>query len=393
MRARLPDWAIWDSDPSRPPWTVGIEEEVMLLDPQGWSLAHRIDGLLPELSQRLAGRVSAETHACTLELATGVHTTVRAATAELYTLRAALAEELGPLGLRPAVAGTHPLAHGHEVEVSGGARYQLLHEGLRVLARREPTFALHVHVGVPDPQLAIRALDRLRAHLPLILALSANSPFWAGRDTDMASVRTPLFQGFPRVGVPRRCGSYETYVERLDVLLRAGAFPEPTFVWSDVRLQPRFGTVEVRVADAQTGVAEVGAIAALIQALVRIEATEELAAEALVEAQEVIEENRFLAARDGMAAELVDPAADARVPAIEQFGAVLDACSDHAAALDSRAELEVAAVLARRSGAEHQRQLAREYGLEGVLPALGDAFLDPTSLAAEVAAILAAARA
>jgi glutamate---cysteine ligase / carboxylate-amine ligase len=360
----------------------------MLLDPQGWSLAHRIDGLLPELSQRLAGSVSAETHACTLELATGVHTTVRAATAELYTLRAALAEELEPLGLRPAVAGTHPLAHGHEVEVSGGARYQLLHEGLRVLARREPTFALHVHVGVPDPRLAIRAIDRLRAHLPLILALSANSPFWAGRDTDMASVRTPLFQGFPRVGVPRRCGSYETYVERLDVLLRAGAF-----VWSDVRLQPRFGTVEVRVADAQTGVAEVGAIAALIQALVRIEATEELAAEALVEAQEVIEENRFLAARDGMAAELVDPAADARVPAIEQFGAVLDACSDHAAALDSRAELEVAAVLARRSGAEHQRRLAREYGLEGVLPALGDAFLDPTSLVAEVAAIVAAARA
>ena len=210
------------------------------------------------------------------------------------------------------MAGTHPLAHGHEVEVSAGARYQLLHEGLRVLARREPTFALHVHVGVPDPDLAIRAVDRLRAHLPLILALSANSPFWAGRDTDMASVRTPLFQAFPRAGVPRRCGSYETYVERLDVLLRAGAFPEPTFVWSDVRLQPRFGTVEVRVADAQTGVAEVGAIAAVIQALVRIEATDELADEALVEAQEVIEENRFLAARDGMAAELVDPAAGAR---------------------------------------------------------------------------------
>jgi glutamate---cysteine ligase / carboxylate-amine ligase len=392
MRPSLPDWATWNSDPSRPAWTVGIEEEVMLLDRGNWSLAQRIDTLLPELSQRLAGRVSAETHACTLELATGVHSTVRTAAAELYSLRVALAEELDPLGLRPAVAGTHPLAQGHEVEVSGGARYQLLHEGLRVLARREPTFALHVHVGVPDPELAVRAADRLRAHLPLILALSANSPFWAGRDTGMASVRTPLFQAFPRAGVPRRSGSYETYVERLDVLLRAGAFPEPTFVWSDVRLQPRFGTVEVRVADAQTGVAEVAAIAAVIQALVRLEATEGLADEALIDAQEVIEENRFLAARDGMAALLIDPAAEARVPAAEQFAAVLDACADHASALDSGAELEVAAILARRSGAEHQRQLARTHGLEGVLPELGSAFLDPTSLVAEVAALVAAAR-
>jgi carboxylate-amine ligase len=392
MSASLPDWAIWNSDPDRPPWTVGIEEEVMLLDGRDWSLAHRIDSLLPELSQQLVGSVSAETHACTIELATGVHTTVRAAAAELYALRLGLAEEIEPLGLKPAVAGTHPLAHGHEVEVSGGARYQLLHEGLRVLARREPTFALHVHVGVPAPELAVRAADRLRAHLPLILALSANSPFWAGRDTGMASVRTPLFGAFPRSGVPRRAGSYATYVERLDVLLRAGAFPEPTFVWSDVRLQPRFGTVEVRVADAQTQVAEVAAIAAVIQALVRIEATEELADEALVDAQEVIEENRFLAARDGMSAQLVDPVTETRVPAAERFARLLDACADHSNALDSRAELEVAAVLSRRSGADHQRQLAASHGLEGVLPELSGAFLDPASLVAEVAALVAAAR-
>jgi carboxylate-amine ligase len=392
MSPALPDWAIWSSDPGRPAWTVGIEEEVMLLDPESRSLAHRIDSLLPELTPTLARSVSAETHACTLELATGVHSNVRAAAAELYSLRVALADELRALGLQPAVAGTHPLALGHDVEVSGGARYQLLHEGLRVLARREPTFALHVHVGVPDAELAIRAADRLRAHLPLILALSANSPFWAGRDSGMASVRTPLFQAFPRAGVPRRCGDYATYVERLDVLLRAEAFPEPTFVWSDVRLQPRFGTVEVRVADAQTSVAEVAAIAAVIQALVRIEATEELADEALVDAHEVIEENRFLAARDGMDAYLVDPTANARVPVADQLAAVLDACADHASALDSRVELEVAAVLGRRSGAEHQRQLARNHGLEGVLPELARSFLDPTSLVAHVAALAAAVR-
>jgi carboxylate-amine ligase len=139
-------------------------------------------------------------------------------------------------------------------------------------------------------------------------------------------------------------------------------------------------------------VAEVAAIAAVIQALVRIEATDELADEALVDAHEVIEENRFLAARDGMAAQLVDPAADTRVPAAEQFAAVLEACADQAGALDSRAELEVAAVLARRWGAEHQRALARAHGLEGVLPELAAAFLDPTSVVGEVAALAAASR-
>jgi carboxylate-amine ligase len=392
MSQSLPDWAIWNFEPGRAAWTVGIEEEVMLLDPDHWTLAQRIDSLLPELSPRLAGNVSAETHACTIELATGVHGTVRSAAVELYSLRATLAAELHGQGLRPAVAGTHPLAEGHEIEVSGGARYQLLHEGLRVLARREPTFALHVHVGVPDPELAVRAADRVRAHLPLILALSANSPFWAGRDSGMASARTPLFQSFPRAGVPRRAGSYATYVERLDVLLRAEAFPEPTFVWWDVRLQPRFGTVEVRIADAQTSVAEVAALAAFIQALVRLEATEGYADEALVEAHEVIEENRFLAARDGVAAKLVDPTSDTRVPAADQLAAVFEACSEHAMVLDSQAELEVAAVLATRTGAEHQRELADSHGLDGVLPELSSAFLDPASLAGEAAALLAAPR-
>jgi carboxylate-amine ligase len=364
----------------------------MLLDPDSWALAQRIDTLLPELSPELAGSVTAETHACTLELATGVHRTVRSAAAELYSLRAALATELHPLGLRAAVAGTHPLAHGHDTEVSGGARYQLLHEGLRVLARREPTFALHVHVGVPDAELAVRAADRLRAHLPLILALSANSPFWAGRDSGMASARTPLFQAFPRAGVPRRAGSYATYVERLDALLRAEAFPEPTFVWWDVRLQPRFGTVEVRIADAQTSVAEVAALAAFIQALVRLEATDGYVDDTLVEAHEVIEENRFLAARDGVAARLVDPTIDARVPAAEQLAAVFEACAEHATVLDCRAELEVAAVLATRTGAQHQRELASDGGLAGVLPELSNAFLDPASLAGEAAALLATPR-
>ena len=189
---------------------------------------------------------------------------------------------------------------------------------MRELARREPTFGLHVHVAVPNPEQAVRAYNRMRAHLPMLLALSGNSPFWQGRDTGLASMRTPLFQAFPRVGIPRMFRSYADYVESIDLLLRCDAFPEPTFLWWDVRLQPRFGTLEVRVMDAQTRVADTAALTALVQCLVRLEALEGHASHVLVSRPEVLEENRFIAARDGMDGALRRPgdrapAAGARV--------------------------------------------------------------------------------
>ena len=375
MSPALPDWAHWNVDPSRPAWTVGIEEEVMLLNPHDWTLAHVMDELLPELSPELAAQVSAETHACTLELATGPHPTVGEAVGELGLLRAALAAELSPLDLAPAVAGTHPMAVGEDTEVSGSARYQVLEEGLRALARREPTFALHVHVGVPIAELAMAAADRLRAQLPLLLALSANSPFWRGADTGMGSMRAALFQAFPRSGIPRRFGAYADYVETVDALLRADAFPEPTFIWWDVRLQPRFGTVEVRIMDAQTRLADVAALVALIQALVRLLATERLVPDELLDAQEALDENRFIAMRDGMGASFIDPLAGTRVPAREQLAEVQRRCHAHARDLHCRDELAAAATLAEQPGASRQRALAEQLGLPGMVGTLGADFL------------------
>src|SRR6185503_7587225 len=168
---------------------------------------------------------------------TGVHGTVPEAAAELKALRAALAEHLADLGLRAAAAGTHPSTVWSETVVSSHERHKLVYGSMRELARREPTFALHVHVGVSDPEDAIRLAGRMRAHLPLLLGLSANSPFWQGRDTGLASARTPLFQAFPRVGIPRAFDSYTHYVEAVDLLIAGGAFPEPTFLWWDVRPQ------------------------------------------------------------------------------------------------------------------------------------------------------------
>jgi len=356
----LPAWAAWNPRVAARPWTVGIEEEVMLLDPDSWQLASRIDDVLPSLSEAFAKSVGAETHGATLELATGAHETVEAAVEELRSLRATLAAELGRLGIRAAAAGTHPFAEWSDTHVSSGPRYRRIHDSMRELARREPTFALHVHVGVPDPEMAARALARLRVHLPLLLALSANSPFWQGRDSGMASVRIPIFDSFPRVGIPRLLPDYHAYVEAVDALLKCGAIPEPTFLWWDARLQPRFGTIEVRVMDAQTTLEDVGALVALVQSLVHLEALEGHAPARLDELPEVLDENRFLAARDGVGAGLLDPDHDRRRPAREWVDEVLRAAEPHAEDLRCGAELGAIEALANDPGHARQRAAARD---------------------------------
>ena len=207
-----------------------------------------------------------------VELATGIHADVDGVVAELASLRSRLARELDAMGLTVAAAGTHPLTVREETEVSGAARYRALNDSMRVLARREPTMALHVHVGVPAPEDAIRLLNGLRRNAPVLLALSANSPFWQGRDCGFASARTVIFQAFP---AHRACrGSSRTTPttsRRVDALIASGAMPDPSFLWWDVRLQPALGTVEVRVMDAQSTVSDVTPLVALIQSLARLE--------------------------------------------------------------------------------------------------------------------------
>jgi glutamate---cysteine ligase / carboxylate-amine ligase len=355
---RLPAWAEWSRAGAEAPWTLGLEEEVMLLDPRDWSLASRIGDVLPALSPAVAEHAAAETHGSALELFTRPHATAAAAAAELAHFRALLAADLAALDLRAAVAGTHAFATWSDVQVSGGARYQSIYDTMRELARREPTFALHVHVAVPGPESAVRAFRGLRVHVPLLLALAANSPFWQGRDTGLASARVPVFGGFPRVGIPRAFDTYEEYVEAVDVLLRCAAFPEPTFLWWDVRLQPRLGTIELRIMDAQTRAADNAALAALVQCVVRLEATEGYADAAIADRPEVLDENRFLATRDGMCAEFIDPESGGRRPARAILDELLAACAPHAAELGCEAELAAAAALAAEPGHGRQRMLA-----------------------------------
>jgi carboxylate-amine ligase len=339
----------------------------MLLNPGDWSLAHRIDEVMEVLPAHVAARVSTETHSSTLELATGVHETVSGATAELTSLRESMADHLRTIGLRAAVAGTHPFAVWQETVVTAGTRSQDVYGSMRELARREPTFALHVHVGVPDPEHAVHVSNRLRAQLPLLLALSANSPFWQGRDTGLASTRTPLFQAFPRVGIPRAFDSYDEYVDAIDLLVRTGAVPDPTYLWWDVRLQPRFGTVEVRIMDAQTTMSSTAALVALVQSIARLEHEEGYAADELLCAPEVLDENRFIAARDGADAQLIDPVRETRLPVKQLLDELMEAVHPHAEELGCAADLAHLLRLHERPPAQKQLEIAR---MEGKLPGL-----------------------
>lgn len=361
LTATMPAWAAWAAPHELGPYTVGIEEEVMLLDATSWALAHRIDSVLPRLPETGGESFTAETHGSALEIQTGVHARIGDAIGELGTLRAELGRTLEPLSMRAASAGTHPFAVWQEIVVSAGERYQFVYGSMRELARREPTFGLHVHVGVPDAEAAIHAANRLRTHIPLLLALSVNSPFWQGRDTGLASARTPLFQAFPRVGIPRDFADYAEYVESVDVLIRCDAVPEPTFLWWDVRPQPRFGTVEVRIMDAQTKLADSAAIAALVQCVVRTEVEGGTGYERHMP-QEVLAENRFLAARDGMDAELIEPDLGRRVPARDLLADLVAVCRPHAKALGCTAELDRVLPLGGRTGAQRQIEEARKLG-------------------------------
>jgi carboxylate-amine ligase len=209
-----------------------------------------------------------------------------------------------------------------------------------------------------------------------LLALSANSPFWQGRDAEFASSRTVIFGAFPRTGLPRHFTDYADYVGALDELVVSQAVPDPSFVWWDIRLQPALGTVEVRVMDAQSTVREAAPLVALIQSLARLELESDVAS--LVPSPEVLDENRFLAARDGMGAELIDPASRRLTPVREMLEVVLGDCRRHARGLGCVETLDEVQRLANANGADRQRAFAAGGArLDGLVAHLASRFLLP----------------
>ena len=365
------DWARWV--PSEP-FTVGVEEEVMLLDPAGWDLAQRIDDVLPRLPGDLAHHMSAETHQGAIELATEPRGTVADAVAQLAGLRARLAAELDALGLVAAVAGTHPTAVWQDTRVSPSSRHQLISQTMGELARREPTFALHVHVGVDEPERAIGVVNRLRAHLPLLLALSANSPFWQGRDARLASARTAVFGAFPRDGHPapvrvlrglahdgRRAHPLRR-VPRAD--LPVVGRPPPAAV-RDGR-GPDHGRADDGDADRGAGRARAGPGAVGGRRRPRGRTARPRRARC---SRRTASWPRATAWRPSS----WTPSAATARPVTEQVDELLSVLRPHAEALGCGAELAGVAGLMERTGAGAQRDFARD-GIDAVVPALAARF-------------------
>jgi glutamate---cysteine ligase / carboxylate-amine ligase len=340
------------------PFSTGVEEELFVVDPVTGRQANSAAAVLERL-EATDGRVAQELHACEVELITEVHSTVAAATAQLQSVRRAVcATGAGLLG-----SGTHPSAAEGEAEITDKDRY----ERIRFLlgdAAGTAVAGMHVHVGMPDAEVAIAVFNRLREHLPLLQALAANSPFRHGRETGLASARAITMRGWPRSGVPRALRDFEDFCELAALLTTAADVEDYTWFWWSLRPHPRLGTVEIRAFDAQASLEDAAAIIALAHCLAR-DAAERPSAAAV--APELIEEGMFRASRFGTAASLPGP--DGRLrPVAELLARAREAAARHAAELDCVAELEALdGLLERRGGAGRQRRMHEIAGMDALL--------------------------
>ncbi len=250
----------------RPPFTIGVEEEFQLVDRTSYELVSRFDEIEEELDRSV--EVKPELVQSVLEVATHVHGSVPEAIEEARDLRRRIADAARESGTLVVGAGTHPFSRYEHQDVTDKERYRdLLHE-MQWIGQREVIFGLHVHVGLSTGQEAVSVAGALRTWLPELLALSANSPFWLGRDTGLASTRSKVFDAFPRSGLPPAYASFEEWEEAMERAQRLGFFDDYTYIWWDLRLHPTLGTIEIRICDGQTRLASVAGIVALVQCLV-----------------------------------------------------------------------------------------------------------------------------
>jgi glutamate---cysteine ligase / carboxylate-amine ligase len=291
-----------------PSYTLGIEEELMLVDSETLDLSSSIEGVLAALEGvPMDGEVKPELMESVCEIATTPCKGTREAGAQLRALRRQVQDVCSGLGLRIGSAGTHPFAMWEDQRIVSRPRYRDLVAGLQFVARQELIFGIHIHVGLDDPDKAIHVVNGMRVHLPLLLGLSANSPFWRADRTGLLSTRTPIFRAFPRVGIPPRYDDFEDWTRRIEFMVRTKVIGDYTYLWYDVRPHPNFGTVEIRVMDSQTRVEHTLALAALAQAMVKELAEHYEEGKKLSRyPYEMLDENKWLAARHGLDAELVD---------------------------------------------------------------------------------------
>ena len=334
-------------------YTIGIEEELMIVDGRSLDLVNAIEAMLEPAP---AGEIKPELMESVLEISTDPCASVPEAGAQLRALRAQVCANADAKQMAIGSAGTHPFAMWEDQRIVARPRYRDLISALRFVARQELIFGMHVHVGVDGPDKAIHVANGMRIHLPVLLGLSANSPFWRATATGMASTRTPIFRAFPRVGIPPTYRDWDDYARQIEFMIQAGVIQDYTYLWHDVRPHPMFGTVEIRVMDSQTHVEHSLGLAALVQAMVKELAEHFDGGEQLSPYPwEMLDENKWLAARHGLEGEIVDLPSSDRVATRALARRIIDRLREHCQDLGCESDLDaIEDLLARGNGASRQ---------------------------------------
>jgi carboxylate-amine ligase len=340
-----------------PAFTVGLEEELLLVDAETLQLAHVADRVLPDVSLPRE-RADHEAFLAELEVRSEPRGTVSEAIDDIAAGRAAIVAAGGT----PMAVGLHPDARFGDVRLVESDRYRRVEGEMRGLIKRTPECALHVHVAMPSPDAAVAGLMGLREALPLIGALGAASPFWFGADSGLASARAAVIRAYPGRGLPPRLRGWEDYLEALDAIAAGGGPKDHTMVWWDARLQPRLGTIELRELDVQTGLEAAGGVAALVHALARRAAEEPLRE---LSPDQALHWSSFRAVRDGLDAELMFRG-ELR-PARDAVRTLLDELRDEDDALAG-----VERVLSDGGAPARQRRIHAEGGMPALLRHLAE---------------------
>ncbi len=337
-------------------FTLGIEEEFAIIDPETRELRSHIQEILEGGKVMLKEQIKPEMHQSVVELGTEICQSVVDARAHVIELRSKLAELAGRNGLKIASVGTHPFSHWRDQLITQGERYQEIVKDMQQLARANLIFGLHVHVGIPDRHSAIQVMNQARYFLPHIYALSANSPFWVGQDTGLKGYRLKVFERFPRTGIPDAFESLSEYEDYCKLLVKTGCVDNAKKIWWDIRLHPFFETLEIRVCDAQSRVDDTLAIAALIQAVIaKLHTLLRQNITFRVYRRRLLDENRWRASRYGIDGKLIDFGKETEVEARSLLNELLEFVSTEVNDLGTQKEMaHIERIMREGTGADRQ---------------------------------------
>ena len=344
-------------------FTIGVEEEFQIIDPQTMELRSHVIQLLSE-AHGLGDQVKQEMHQSIVETGTKICENVSELRLEVHRTRGELVAAAERTGLQVAAAGTHPFSSWIDQVISPGERYQHIVEEMGQLARSLLIFGMHVHVAMPDKQTTIDMMNMVRYFLPHLLALSTSSPFWMGRNTGLRSFRTTVFRRFPRTGIPEIFESWSAYENFVNLLIKTNCIDTGKKIWWDVRPHATFGTLEFRMFDVPTRVEETVALAALTQAIVvKLHRLYTRNVGWRVYRRALIEENKWRAARYGIEGKLLDLGKEAEVPVKELICELLEFVDDVLDDLGSRGAVEyVHTILNEGTSAERQLRVFEKTG-------------------------------